>query len=276
MLTTESVDFNATEPNKRYRGFAHCHSNYSYDGRYSYAELRELFLKKDLDFVCMTEHIEQLDQAKVDAIINDCRTNSDHEFLFIPGIEMDDFVIYFVGINHVNIDFSSPKTIFDSLLPVSHLCVFSHPIKANYQYPQWLMELCNGVEIWNTKHDGIHFPRKQSMNLLQRVQKIRPGAVPLAGMDFHNQSHLSPANIQLSNHGPLTEDFVLNEIKQGRFVICKDRQPVDAMSSVTRACLWLRIALMDTAHSLHLSLTTRGIVIPKTLKRRVRKLMEGK
>lgn len=276
MLMTGSADFKTSVSKKRYRGFAHCHSNYSYDGKYSYAKLRELFLQKGLDFVCITEHIEYLDQVKIDAIIDDCRANSDHQFLFIPGIEMDEFVIYFVGIDHVNVDFSSSKSVFDSLLSVANLCVFSHPIKAKYRYPSWLMELCDGVEIWNTKHDGIHYPRKQSLSLLQLVRKKRPQALSLVGMDFHNKRDLSPANIQLQNYGQLTEDFVLNEIKQGRFMVCKDQQNIDSISSIKKELIWFRIALMDMAHSLHLTLANRGIVIPQSLKRRLRKIMEGK
>ncbi|MEQ1529625.1 MAG: PHP domain-containing protein [Methylococcales bacterium] len=276
MLMTESAAFNSTTAQKRYRGFAHCHSKYSYDGKYSYAELRELFLKKGLDFVCITEHIEYLDQSKIDALIDDCRANSDQQFLFIPGLEMDEFVIYFIGIDHVNIDFSSSKAVFNSLLSVARLCVFSHPIKAKYQYPMWLMNVCDGVEIWNTKHDGIHYPRRQSLNLLKQVCNSRAQAVALVGMDFHSQSHLSPANIELLNYGELNEDFVLDEIKHGRFRICKDQQYIDSISAMHREFLWLRIAFMDMAHALHLALSSRGIVVPKSLKRGFRKLMEGK
>jgi hypothetical protein len=275
MQTTKLGNSNSVSQ-KHYRGFAHCHSNYSYDGKYTYSELKELFLKENLDFVCITEHIEYLDQTQIDTIIDDCRANSDDQFLFIPGIEIDDFVIYFIGINHVKVDFTSSRTIFDSLLPVASLCVFSHPIKAKYKYPQWLIDLCDGVEIWNTKHDGIHYPRIQSLNLLKHVKQSRPHAISLVGMDFHNQRHLSPANIQLSNTGPLTEDFVLNEIKQGNFSVCKGTIDIDSVSALGKQIFWLRIALMDMTHSFHLSLSKKGIVFPKSIKRIVRKLMEGK
>jgi hypothetical protein len=40
---------------------------------------------------------EQPARADVDAIIGDCRTHSDEEFLFIPGIEMGCFTTYFLG-----------------------------------------------------------------------------------------------------------------------------------------------------------------------------------
>jgi hypothetical protein len=275
MQTTKLVHSEVTPATKYYSGFAHCHSNHSYDGKYSYAELREIFLKQNLDFVCMTEHIETLDQAKVDNIISACRAHSDENFVFIPGIEMDDFVIYFVGVDHVDIDFSSAKSIFDSLFPVASLCVFSHPVKAKHRYPQWLMECCDGVEIWNTKHDGIHYPRRESLALLAEVKKHRPHAIPLVGMDFHNKGNLSPARFRLLKQGPLTEAFILDEIKAGRLEVFKGEQPIASISTFAKYGLWLRILLMDYAHTMHLGMSKSGLTIPKPVKRYLRKLMEG-
>jgi hypothetical protein len=259
-----------------YRGFAHCHSTFSYDGQYDYPELREIFIKKGLHFVCITEHIEYLDQLKINAIIDGCQSNSDEKFLFIPGIEMDEFVIYFIGIKKVEVDFSSSKTIFDSLLTVAKMCVFSHPIKAKYHYPDWLIDCCDGVEIWNTKHDGIHYPRYQSTRLLRNVRSRHSQAVQLVGMDFHTKSHLSPANIRLLKSGPLTEEFVVNEIKLGCFNIHKNHKNLDEISTVEKYYLWSRIAMMDQAHIIHLLLTKYEITVPKPVKRMFRKLMEGK
>ena len=260
----------------RYRGFAHCHSKKSYDGQYTYPQLRDIFIKNNLNFVCITEHIEYLDQDKIDAIIIECRQNSDGKFLFIPGIEMDEFVVYFIGIEHASIDFTSSKTIFESLSLVAKLCVFSHPIKAKYKYPQWLIELCDGVEIWNTKHDGVHYPRRQSLNLLNKVKQIKPNAVPIAGMDFHSISDLSPANIQLLKTGELTEDFIINEIKEGRYNICKDKEDIREITFIKRVFLWTRITLMDQAHLFHVFVSKKGFKVPKVIKRIARKLMEGK
>ncbi|WP_208102995.1 PHP domain-containing protein, partial [Escherichia coli] len=81
-MQTTKLGNSDTASQKHYRGFAHCHSNYSYDGKYTYSELKELFLKENLDFVCITEHIEYLDQNQIDTIIDDCRANSDDQFLF--------------------------------------------------------------------------------------------------------------------------------------------------------------------------------------------------
>ena len=88
-----------TAPHKPLRGIVHAHSTRSFDGSCDYAALRELFVAGGLDFVCMTEHIEYLDQGDVDAILADCEAHSDARFVFVPGIEMDCFVVYFLGVS---------------------------------------------------------------------------------------------------------------------------------------------------------------------------------
>lgn len=261
---------------KLFRGFAHCHSNISYDAKLSYPQLRDTFMQQGLDFVCMTEHIEKLKQADIDKIIHECRSNSDNEFLFIPGIEMDVFVIYFLGIKPLAVDFTSSRTVFDSLHQNARLCIFSHPIKASYTYPSWLIELCDGVEIWNTRHDGNFYPRKQSLKLLSEVKKTRKHALALAGMDFHKKTDLSAANFQLNTAGELTEQFVLEQIANGNYTIYKNDIPTDSITAIKKQFYWFVIFMMDNAHLLHKFITNKGMTIPKPIKKIFRILLEGK
>lgn len=258
-----------------FEGTVHAHSSNSYDARMSYAELRAFFMGKGLHFVCMTEHIEHLAQADIDRIIDGCRAHSDERFLFVPGIEMDCFVIYFLGVDHVTVDFTSNRSIFDSLKRTAKMCVFAHPIKAKYDYPTWLMELCDGVEVLNTKHDGQHYLRPQSEALYRRVLARRPRAVALAGMDFHGVKNYTPVRMRLSRTGPLTEDLVLDCLRQGRFEIVKDGVPFSAYGPLRRNLARLRIHAMDLSHRVHKGLAGRGIAVPKGIKRTLRRLMEG-
>ncbi len=258
-----------------FEGTVHAHSSNSYDARMSYAELREFFLGKGLNFICMTEHIEHLVQADIDRIIDDCRAHSDERFLFVPGIEMDCFVIYFLGVDHVTVDFTSNQSIFDSLKKTAKLCIFAHPIKAKYDYPPRLMEVCDGVEVLNTKHDGQHYLRPQSEALYRRVLSRRPQAVALAGMDFHGIKHYTPVRMRLTQNGPLTEDFVLESLRQGRFEIIKDGVAFGSYGPLKRTLARLRIHAMDLSHRVHKDLAGRGIAVPQGLKRTLRRLMEG-
>ena len=180
------------ELGRNLRGIVHVHSARSFDGSCDYPQLRELFRGAGLDFACMTEHIEHLEQDDIDAILRDCRNHSDREFLFIPGIEMDCFTIYFLGLGEVKVDFADNYSIYRSLRAKSQLCVLSHPINASFHYPAWILRDCDAVEIMNAKHDGRFYFRPQSERLWHSIQRTRPEVQAVIGMDFHNPEQLCP------------------------------------------------------------------------------------
>lgn len=256
-------------------GTVHCHTTHSFDGTMNHAQLREYFLARGLRFVCITEHIEYLDQDKVDAIFTACEAHSDDEFLFIPGMEMDYFKIYFLGLSPCKVDFTDHRSQFDSMHPNAELCVFSHPIKARFNYPQWLIDLCDGVEILNTKHDGRHYFRPQSERLLAQVRRQRPQAIGVAGMDFHGPKQYSATHMVLRNAVPLERQAILNEIRNGAFDVEMAGRRLTDIAPVPRAMLRARIHLMDTAHKINKRMSDSGLGIPKSIKRLLRKGMEG-
>jgi hypothetical protein len=260
---------------RRLRGLAHAHSTRSFDGALTYAELRRTFRGAGLDFACMTEHIEELTQPDVDAIIADCRAHSDGEFLFIPGIEMDCFTIYFLGLSAATVDFRDNRTIFDSLRPHARLCVLSHPIKAGYRYPDWVVRQCDAVEILNTKHDGRFYFRPQSERLLARVRRSRPEVVPVVGMDFHQPDQLAPIHMRLTEAGPLTGDFVLGALARGHVDFYDGERRMRDVGAVARGVARARIHAMDAAHAANRWLRRRGIKLPKVIRQALSRTLEG-
>lgn len=256
-------------------GTVHCHTTHSFDGTMDHAQLREYFLARGLRFVCLTEHIEYLDQAKVDAIFDACEAHSDDEFLFIPGMEMDYFKIYFLGLERCQVDFTDHRSQFDSMHPHAELCIFSHPIKARFKYPDWLMALCDGVEVLNTKHDGRHYFRPQSEKLLAEVRRRRPDAIAVAGMDFHGPKQYSGTHLVLRDAVPLQRDAVLAAIRDGAFDVEMAGRRLADIPAFERGLLRTRIHLMDFAHRVNKRMAGSGLRIPKSIKRLLRKGMEG-
>jgi hypothetical protein len=155
------------------------------------------------------------------------------------------------------------------------MCVFSHPIKAKYQYPQWLIERCNGVEILNTKHDGDHYLRPQSTRLYERVKAQRSSVVAVAGMDFHSVKNYNGVRLRLTKEGELNENFILGSLQGGDFLIIKDGVAFESYGPVRRTAAQARIIAMDMAHVVHERMSSAGIVVPKGLKRAIRKVVEG-
>ena len=257
------------------RGIAHAHSTRSFDGHFSYGELRTIFRKAGLDFACMTEHIEELSQRDIDGILDDCARHSDRHFLFVPGIEMDCFTIYFLGIDSAAVDFRDNRTIFDSLRPRASLCVLSHPIKAKYHYPDWVLRQCDAVEILNTKHDGRFYFRPQSQRLLRRVRSEHPQVVPVVGMDFHHLDHLSGIHMRCLDPGPLTADFVLDQLRRGQVDFFDGERRMRDASAFQRAYWQFRIRVMDVAHWANRRLRAQGLKLPRALRRFLSRSLEG-
>jgi hypothetical protein len=70
------------------KGILHCHSTYSYDAELSLTELKELFQKNGVQFVCMTEHTDELTKEQAMEFVMECEKFSDSSFIFIPGFEV--------------------------------------------------------------------------------------------------------------------------------------------------------------------------------------------
>src|SRR5215470_12914018 len=246
---------------RRLAGLSHAHSENSFDAHCTYAELRRLFMSKGLNFACMTEHIEFLAQADIDRIVRQCREASDDEFLFIPGIEMDCWVVYFLGILDPKVDFTDNRTIYESLKSQSRLCVLSHPIKARFDYPDWIIADCHAVEVMNNKHDGRFYFRPQSETLLRRVRRVRPEVVPVVGMDFHMPEQLCDVHIRLTQEGPLDANFILGEIGAGRTEFFAGDKRLTDIGAAARAFRRARIHLMDFCRFANRTIGKSGIRI---------------
>jgi hypothetical protein len=223
----------------------------------------------------MTEHIEFLDQEDIDRIVRQCRQASDDEFLFIPGIEMDCWVVYFLGIKDPVVDFTDNRTIYDSLNANARLCVLSHPIKAKYRYPEWILRDCDAVEIMNNKHDGRFYFRPQSEALLRRIRRRRPEVVPVVGMDFHTPDQLCDIHMRLVREGPLDADFILGEIQAGRIDFYRGDARMTDLSAPARALSRARIHAMDAAHFANRTLRRSGLKMPRAIRKPLARFLEG-
>ncbi len=262
-------------PTRGFHGVVHVHSTRSYDGTCDYSQLRDIFTGVGLDFACMTEHIEHLGQREIDAIIADCARHSDEKFLFVPGIEMDCFTVYFLGTAPTAVDFHNNRSIYDSLHRASALCVLSHPIKAKYTYPDWILRDCDAVEIMNSKHDGRFYFRPQSEALLRGIRRTRSDVVPLIGMDFHERSQLCGLHIRLRCAGPLNQSFVLDQLKSGNVSFLNGEQLLDGIGTARRMYLRSRIRMMDASHAAHRMLGGAGIRVPRKLRHTLSSILEG-
>src|ERR1700722_18160063 len=72
----------------RVKGALHIHSQLSHDGTMTIAELASWYRGKGYQFLAMGEHAEDLNEAKVQMLVDQSNQHSNEAFRVIPGIEV--------------------------------------------------------------------------------------------------------------------------------------------------------------------------------------------
>jgi hypothetical protein len=174
------------------RGAAHVHSTFSFDGKLTHRQLRELFLSRGFQFALMSEHIEYQTPDTLRSAIDACARESTQDFLFVPGIEIDDLHILMYGVPSVP-DGIDCIDLFRHARAAGSLIALSHPIKIRGQLNPEVVDALRAVEIWNGRYDGKLFPRWANLRYLA----IGNLPVPIIGHDLHSAADISKLAIEL-------------------------------------------------------------------------------
>src|SRR5215469_12113339 len=136
----------------QFRGVAHVHSTYSFDGRLTIEEIAAFFEARGVAFVLMSEHVESLDPGKVRGLLADCEKHSTASLLLIPGIEIDALNALFYNVPAAE-KWTDNEDLAKQLACGGALVAVSHPVKIR-DVPRIDPLLIEAVEIWNGRHDG--------------------------------------------------------------------------------------------------------------------------
>ena len=172
---------------RKFRGVAHVHSTYSFDGRLTLDELAAFFRAREIHFVLMSEHVESLDQEKIGSFICDCNRQSDDSFLLVPGIEIDDLNALFYDAQPVG-PWKDYADLARQLIQGGALAAVSHPVKVKEDVPALTASLVEAVEIWNSRHDGKMAPDERIIQFWGSLRRrLNRPLLPLCGIDFHGK-----------------------------------------------------------------------------------------
>lgn len=197
-------------------GYSHLHTKYS-DGDLDLPEIKKLLLKQGASFAFISEHEEFFNVQKYEALVKECRVLSDDQFLFIPGLEIA------VSKNHIlvlgawqyhktdnNVNLLKAYKADDCLL------IWAHPHRGHYQIKDDVLNLMDGMEIWNSSYDTKYFPRHSSLSYAKR--NLRTDWLLISGLDFHRASHLPGPKMFLSVND-LSYEEIIKKIKSGEYQI---------------------------------------------------------
>jgi hypothetical protein len=205
---------------RRLKGAAHIHSSVSHDGVMSLEELSLFFKRKKFDFVLITEHAENVSDGNMDKLIGECRRLSSPEFLIIPGLEFrcrDELHILGFGINRT-LESDDPQKVIRHISQQGGVAVLTHPTRKKYCLDGTWVDGLDGVEIWNSAHDGKFLPQVEPIRMFEKLAVNNPHLKPFVGMDLHFEKNYYDLALRIKEKG-LETGQILRRLKRGDFTI---------------------------------------------------------
>jgi predicted metal-dependent phosphoesterase TrpH len=260
-------------------GILHSHSRYSYDAKLTLRELRELCIKKGVQFVCMTEHADEMTPEMARAFILECDTLSDTTFKFIPGFEVPylDAHILMIGCREF---FANYAPDIETLRQWTHhapFVVLAHPVRNKFAVDEALLGELDAVEVWNQQYEGKRVPRTESIMLLEALRGKKPFLVATGGVDFHRTEHFGSPLVTLSPD-TFTEGAIIEKLITGAFTVHSDRAQffgtlpnAHDFSRRYRLESAVSVGIIEAGKWVNKKLAERNLSLPKWLKQLIRR-----
>ena len=199
------------------KGALHVHSTYS-DGEFTLPELRQIFLGDGCRFVCISDHAEYFDIARLNEYFAQCKSLSDDKLFFVTGMEFTcdrGMHILGYGASH-RIDSTDPETVIREIEAQEAIPVIAHPKNDHFDWIKGFQNLPRGIEAWNTKYDGRYAPRPQTFELIRELQARRPDMRAFFGQDLHWKKQYRGLFVELDSSASTNTD-VLHALANGSY-----------------------------------------------------------
>jgi PHP domain-containing protein len=198
-------------------GVVHVHSAFSHDGHDAIERVRETAIARGVQFVAMSDHAEDFDAERFDALVAQCHAASDGRVLILPGLEFrfagfKGLHLLALGLRH----WIAPRTPdeFAAVAPgVSGLTVVAHPGLAGYAIPPAVSMAVDAIEVWNAAYNTRYLPDPRAIGIVRDLRRGRPAVVGVAGLDQHDASNDRQTRVVLDH---VSAD-PLGELRAGRF-----------------------------------------------------------
>ena len=261
------------------KGILHCHSTYSYDAKLSLSELKELFLKRGLSFVCMTEHTNVMTKESAEAFVIECEKLSDEKFLFIPGFEVPYHRahVLMIGARNFRGNFARTDTELATWVESAQFVVLAHPVRNKFLVQDELLKHIDALEVWNQQYEGKRVPRPRSLSLFKTLREKKLELVATGGVDFHRGEHLGAPITTLSVES-LNEKEIIEKLRAGAYTISSDHARVygtlpdaDTLIKKFRLESVLSVGVIVIGKSVNKTLESLGLSLPSFFKNIIRK-----
>jgi hypothetical protein len=208
---------NGLEKNLMPKGALHIHSTYS-DGEFTLTELRQIFLAESCSFVCMTDHAEYFDEARLKEYAEECQSLSDEKLRFVAGLEYRcEKQMHILGFGAMMLaESQDPQTIIRHIDAQGAISVIAHPKSEFFPWIETFATLPQGIEAWNSKYDGRYAPRPGTFALLRRLAGRQPNIHAFYGQDLHWKKQFRGLFVQVDGESAQLAD-ILRALSEGNF-----------------------------------------------------------
>ncbi len=274
-------------------GILHCHSTYSYDAKLSLSELKELFQKNGVRFVCMTEHTDELTKERAMEFIAECERLSDDSFLCIPGFEVpyrstpclparqehtgEHAHILMIGTRAFHEVYAPTIDILKHWTADASFVVLAHPVRNQFNVDDGLLQEMDALEVWNQQYEGKRVPRVRSLKLFDSLHKTKPSLVATGGVDLHRREHFGAPFVTL-NVDEFSESAILEKLKIGAFIVSSNEArfygTLPNARDIIQAHRWashFSVCVIALGKTVNKILASMGLSLPKWTKELVRR-----
>jgi predicted metal-dependent phosphoesterase TrpH len=217
------------------KGALHIHSKLSRDGTLTIAELVKWYKRNGYQFLAMGEHAEDMNDEKVQTLLQQSAEYSDSEFCVIPGVE---FAVtrhmHIVSIGGTDlIREKNPVDVVEQIHRQGAFAVLAHPKRIGWDCPRDVLLAVDAAEIWNINYDGKHLPSSKAFNGFRRMQEINPKLLAVAAHDFHRTASFYDVGVEMEVES-LTSSAIMNNLRQGRYAMRSRFFRADSTGRISR------------------------------------------
>lgn len=204
----------------RIKGALHVHSTLSHDGSLLIAELAGWYRDRGYGFLAMGEHVEDLDDAKLERLVEESTGNSDERFCVLPGVEYSlNHSTHILGVGFPRrLSERDPSRIAAQIRNAGGFSVLAHPRRGSWAFPNRVLEAVDAVEVWNIGYDGKYLPPIESLRKFQRARQIKSNLLAVASHDLHRTPSFYDVGISMDVES-LSVPNILENLRSGRFAI---------------------------------------------------------